>query len=209
MAGRYTLPMAGGNRSSTGPPRRGSRRSGVTMTTGTPLQLLRFTSGAAGTAVFQSPFFSPQSSSLFGLSQHVIFEVEDVEYKEGHTGTRYGSGNCDRWRIAGVAEGRELVSTVCAGRMGEPAIGSTYHGVVAPNDSAVQLTELIDTSDRIQMSSPPDMIQVSTWRGVRALVVAIMSAALAVISGVVVIRLFFLGYVSRWGRYPVRSRLLR
>ena len=179
------------------------------MTTVIPLLLMVFTTGAAGTAVFQSPFFSPQSSSLFGLSQHVIFEVEDVEYKEGHTGTRYGSGNCDRWRIAGVVEGRELVSTVCAGRMGEPALGSTYHGVVAPNGSAVHLTELIDSSDRLQMSYPPDLIQVSTWRGVGALVVAIISAALAVISGVVVIRLFFLGYVSRWGRYPVRSRLLR
>lgn len=179
------------------------------MTTVIPLLLMVFPISAAGLAVLQSPFFSPQSSNLFGLSQHVIFEVEDVEYKQGHQAGRYGSGNCDRWRIAGTAEGRELMSTICAGRMGEPAIGSTYHGVVAPNGSAVQLTELIDSSDRLQMSYPPDLVQLSTWRGVGALVVAIVSVALAVISGVVIVRLFFLGYLSRWGRYPVRSRLLR
>lgn len=108
MASIHTLPVAGGDRSSKRPTIRSCRRTVVTMATVAPLLLMVFTISAAGLAVLQSPFFSPQSSSLFGLSQQVIFEVVDVEYKEGHTGGRRGTGN---W-IVGASQAQRKVASL-------------------------------------------------------------------------------------------------
>lgn len=140
----------------------------------------------------------------------MVFEVDDVEYKAGHSGTGYrrgGGSTCNRWRISGSAEDRQFRTEVCLSRMGEPDIGSEFRAVVAPKGSAILLTSAIESPDplqnsydRLQQNYPPDLLQPSTARSVGALAISIVCAALAVASGAVIIRLFHLGFVSRWGK---------